>query len=137
MSGRGRTFWPGVEHAPMAPDPADRPSALSRELIALIQAVAIAEDEREARLDAKLAELDERIEEATRVQKLITGGAARREARLRALEEMVEAMAAERARANAPRPLDIPRRDRDRTRDPDPNVVRMREALDSDRLLDE
>jgi hypothetical protein len=117
----------------MAPEPADRPSALSRELIALIKAVAIAEDERESRLEAKLAELDARMAEATRVQKLITGGAARREARLRALEDMVEAMAAERARAGAPRPLDIPRRDRET----DPNVVRMRAALESDRLLDE
>lgn len=107
----------------MASEPADRPTALSRELIALIKAVATAEEERDARLDAKLAELDSRIEEAARIQKLITGGAARREARLRSLEDMVEAIAAERARAIAPRPLDLPRRARF-----DPSVVDMRSA---------
>jgi hypothetical protein len=109
----------------MALDPADRPSALSRELIALIQAVAIAEEERDARLEAKLAVLDARLDEAARVQRLITGGAARREARLRALENAVEAIAAERARARAvtPRPLDIPRRNRF-----DASVVDMRSA---------
>jgi hypothetical protein len=105
----------------MASEPTDSPTALSRELIALIKAVAIAEEQRDDRLEAKLAELDARMEEAARVQSLITGGAARREARLRALEDMVEAMAAERARASAPRPLDIPRPTRF-----DPSVVDMR-----------
>lgn len=107
----------------MASEPADRPTALSRELIALIKAVAIAEEERDKRLEAKLAELDAGIAEATRVQKLITGGAARREARLRSLEDMVETMAGERAHAIAPRPLDLPRRNRF-----DPSVVDMRSA---------
>jgi hypothetical protein len=105
----------------MASEPDLRPTALSRELIALIKAVAITEERRDARLEAKLAELDAQLEEATRVQKLITGGAARREARLRALEDTVEAMAAERARAITPRPLDLPRRPRF-----DPSVVDMR-----------
>jgi len=107
----------------MASEPADRPTALSRELIALIKAVAIAEEERDARLEAKLAELDAWIKEAARVQKLITGGAAHREARLRSLEDMVETMAAERAEAIAPRPLDLPRRARF-----DPSVVDMHSA---------
>ncbi len=107
----------------MASERADRPTALSRELIALIKAVAIAEEKRDKRLEAKLAELDAWIEEATRVQKLITGGAAHREARLRSLEDMVETMAAERAQAIAPRPLDIPRRARF-----DASVVDMRSA---------
>ncbi|HEY8000895.1 MAG: hypothetical protein ACHQJ5_09545 [Vicinamibacteria bacterium] len=107
----------------MASAPDLRPTALSRELIALIKAVAITEERRDARLEAKLAELDARMEEATRVEKLITGGAARREARLRALEDTVEAMAAERARMITPRPLDLPRRAR-----VDPSVVDMRSA---------
>ena len=105
----------------MASDRSERPSALSRELIALIETVSAAEREREARLEARLAQLDAQMREAERVQKLITGGAARREARLRALEDMVETMAAERARAMRPRPLDIPTRPRF-----DPSVVDMR-----------
>jgi hypothetical protein len=104
----------------MASDP-DRPPALSRELIALIDTIRAAEREREARLEAKLAQFDAHMREADRVQKLITGGAARREARLRALEDMVETRAAERSRAMAPRPLDIPDRPRF-----DPSVVDMR-----------
>ena len=105
----------------MAWEPDLRPTGLSRELIALIKAVGITEERRDARLEAKLAELDARMEEATRVQELITGGTARREARLRALEDMVEAMAAERARALTQRPLDLPRRTRF-----DPSVVDIR-----------
>ena len=104
----------------MAPEPSERPSALSRELIALVDAVSKAEQERDARLEAKLAQLDAQMREAERVQKLITGGASHREARLRALEDMVEAMAAERSRAMSPRPLDIPTRPRF-----DPSVVDM------------
>ncbi len=105
----------------MASDDSERPSALSRELIALVRAVTEAERRREERLEAKLAELDAQMREAERVQKLITGGASHREARLRALEDMVETMAAERARAMAPRPLDLPNRARF-----DPSVVDMR-----------
>src|SRR3954469_16062150 len=104
----------------MAPDDPERPSALSRELIALIDAVRTAEREREARLEAKLAQVDAHMREAQRVQKLITGGSSHREARLRALEDMVETMAAERSRSMAPRPLDIPPRPRF-----DPTVVDM------------
>jgi uncharacterized membrane protein len=96
----------------MASEPAEQPTALSRELIALVRTVVTAEHERDLRLEAKLAELDAGIAEAARVQKLITGGAARREARLRALEDTVEAMAAERARAMTPRPLDLPPKNR-------------------------
>jgi len=110
----------------MASDDSERPSAVSRELIALIEAVSAAEREREARLEAKLAQLDAHMREADRVQKLITGGAARREARLRALEDMVEAMAAERSRAMAPRPLDIPAPPHRF----DPSVVDMRRGDD-------
>jgi hypothetical protein len=109
----------------MASDDSEPPSALSRELIALIETVRTAEREREARLEAKLAQFDAHMREADRVQKLITGGAARREARLRALEDMVEAMAAERSRAMTPRPLDIPARPRF-----DPSVVDMRRGDD-------
>jgi hypothetical protein len=105
----------------MASESSDRPPALSRELIALIEAVSAAERERNEQLEAKLAQLDAQMREAERVQKLITGGAARREARLRALEDTVEAIAAERARAMRPRPLDIPGRSRF-----DPSVVDMR-----------
>jgi hypothetical protein len=105
----------------MASNHSERPSAVSRELAALCRAVADADRRRNERLDAKLAQLDAQMREAERVQKLITGGAARREARLRALEAMVEAMAAERARMMAPRPLDIPDRSRF-----DPAVVDMR-----------
>jgi hypothetical protein len=105
----------------MASGDSERPPALSRELIALIDTVAAAERERDARLEAKLAQLDAHMREAERVQKLITGGAARREARLRALEDMVEALAAERARGMTPRPLDLPTRSRF-----DPSVVDMR-----------
>ena len=109
----------------MASDDSERPTALSRELIALIDTVAAAEREREARLEAKLAQLDAQMREAERVQKLITGGASHREARLRALEDMVETMAAERSRAMAPRPLDIPGRPR-----VDPSVVDKRGSDD-------
>ena len=104
----------------MASEPVNRASSLSRELITLIDAVASAERERDARLDAKLNQLTEQMREAERVLKLITGGAARREARLRALENIVEAMAAERARQMQPRPLDLP------DRRFDPAVVDMR-----------
>jgi hypothetical protein len=104
----------------VASEPAHRPSALSRELIALIDAVSAAERERNARLESKLSQLDAQLQEAARVQKLITGGAARREARLRALEDMVEAIATERSRALTPRPLDLPDRSRF-----DPSVVDM------------
>ncbi|MDX6582741.1 MAG: hypothetical protein QOI10_1925 [Solirubrobacterales bacterium] len=100
---------------------ADSPSSLSRELVALMRAVAESEQRRHEQLRAKLGELDAQIAEAERVQKLITGGAARREARLRALEDTVEAMAAERARMMRPRPLDLPDRSRF-----DPSVVEMR-----------
>ena len=100
---------------------AQPPTSLSRELIALTRAIVEAERRRDEQLKAKLAQLDAQMREAERVQKLITGGAAQREARLRALEDMVEAMAAERARAMQPRPLDIP--DRPRL---DPSVVDMR-----------
>lgn len=97
------------------------PGRLSRELVGLIRAVAEAEAEREATLARKLGELDDGIAEVERVRALIAGGAARREARLRALEQTVEAMAAERSRAITPRPLDLPRRNRF-----DPSVVDMR-----------
>src|SRR5687767_2398370 len=96
----------------MASNESEWPPAASGELVALCRAVAEAEQRRNARLDAKLAQLDAQLREAERVQKLITGGAAHREARLRALEDMVEAMAAERARMMAPRPLDTPGRPR-------------------------
>ena len=105
----------------MASESSERPSALSRELIALIRAVAESEQRRHERLEAKLAELDAQMREAERVQELITGGASHREARRRALEDTVEAMAAERSRAMAPRPLDLPDRPRF-----DPSVVDMR-----------
>jgi hypothetical protein len=105
----------------MASDDSEPPAALSRELIALIETVRTAEREREARLEAKLAQLDAHMREADRVQKLITGGASHREARLRALEDMIEAMAAERSRQLQPRPLDLPGRTRF-----DPSVVDMR-----------
>jgi len=91
----------------------DRSSQLAeqcRTLVALSRSLSVAEDEREQRLHAKLAELDTWIEEAVRVQKLISGGAARREARLRELEDRVEAMAAQRTSEGVPRPLDLPRR---------------------------
>jgi hypothetical protein len=105
----------------MPPESRDEPAALSRELFALWRTVAEAERHRQERFEAKLAELDAKLAEADRVQKLITGGAAHREARLRALENTVEAMAAERARALAPRPLDLPDRP-----GLDPSVVDMR-----------
>lgn len=91
---------------------AQPPSSVSRELVALCRAVAEAERRRNEQLDAKLTQLDAQMREADRIQKLITGGAARREARLRALEDAVEAMAAERARQMKPRPLDLPDRAR-------------------------
>ncbi len=96
----------------MASEPVDRSTAISRELIALTRAVQLAEQERNARLEAKLADLDRQMDEADRIQKLITGGAARREARLRALEDMIEVIAAERSREATPKPLDLPRRNR-------------------------
>jgi hypothetical protein len=92
----------------VASEPSRQPSSLSRELIGLSRAIVQAERERDARLEAKLAQLDAHMREAERVQKLITGGAANREARLRALEDMVEAMAAGRSRQMRPRPLDVP-----------------------------
>ncbi len=104
----------------MASEPA-LPTPLARELAALGRAVVRAERERERRVEAKLAELDAWMDESARVQRLITGGIARREARLRALEDAVEAMAAERTRMVAPRPLDLPREPRF-----DASVVDMR-----------
>lgn len=101
---------PGSKTAPMAAEPADQTAALCRELIALVRTVESAEAAREQRLERKLAELDAQLEESARVQRLITGGAACREARLRALEDAVEAIAAEPPRMVAPRPLDVPRR---------------------------
>ena len=92
----------------MVSEPGNRLSSLCRELIALIDTVAAAERERDARLDAKLNQLATQMRETERIQALITGGAARREARLRALEDIVEAMAAERSRYLQPKPLDIP-----------------------------
>ena len=109
----------------MASEPAGPITALSRELIALIDAVERNERERAARLEAKLAEFDALMQEASRVQKEITGGAAKGEARLRALEDMVEAMAAERSRYLQPKPLDIPARNRI-----DPSMVEI--PLDGD-----
>jgi len=97
------------------------PGTLSRELVGLIKAVAEAEAEREATLKRKLAELEERMAEVERLRAVIAGGAARREARLRALEQNVEAMAAERSRPVTPRPLDLPKGSRF-----DPSVVDMR-----------
>jgi hypothetical protein len=108
----------------VASEPINRASSLSRELIALIDAVASAEGERNARLHAQLNQVAAQMREAERIQKLITGGAANREARLRALENMVEAMAAERSRYLQPRPLDIP------AGRVDPSIVDMR--LDGD-----
>jgi len=107
----------------LPPDDAalNRPGRLSRELVGLIKAVATAEAEREARLERKLDELDDRLAEVERVRTMIAGGAARREARLRALEQAVEAMAAERSRTVSPRPLDLPKASRF-----DPSVVDMR-----------
>jgi hypothetical protein len=104
----------------MASEPGS-PNALVRELAALGRAIVRAERERERRLQAKLAELDAWMDEATRVQRLLTGGIARREARLRALEDTVAALSAERARGATPRPLDIPREARF-----DASVVDMR-----------
>ena len=109
----------------MVSEPASRLAALCRELITLIDTVAGAERERDARLDAMLSQLTERMHEVERLQKLITGGVARREARLRALEDMVETMAAERSRHLQPRPLDLPARNR-----VDPSILDMR--LDGD-----
>ncbi len=110
---------------PRPPDEAalNQPGRLGRELVGLIKAVAEAEAAREARLRDKLSELDRRIDEVERARTLIAGGAARREARLRALEDMVEAMAAERSRMITPRPLDLPKRNRF-----DASVVDMRSA---------
>lgn len=94
----------------MASEP-DPSSPLARELAALSRALVRAERSREQRLAERLAELDAWMSESARVQRLITGGASHREARLRALESTVEALAAERARlVSPPRPLDIPRR---------------------------
>lgn len=98
-----------------------------RMLVALSRSLSAAEDEREQRLQAKLAEFDAWIEESVRVQKLITGGAARREARLRELEDRVEAMAAQRTSEGVPRPLDLPRRNR-----VEASVVQMRSAEPSE-----
>ncbi len=107
---------------PLPPDDAASatPGRLSRELVGLVRAVASAEAEREARVERKLAELDEKLAELQRVRTLIAGGASHREARLRALEDMVEAMAAERSRMLTPRPLDLPKESRF-----DPSVVDM------------
>ena len=107
----------------LPPDDAENPSPgrLGRELVGLIKAVAMAEAEREARLELRLEQLDAKIDEFERVRKLTAGGAAHREARLRALEDTVEAMAAERARMVKPRPLDLPKPSRF-----DPSVIDMR-----------
>jgi hypothetical protein len=97
------------------------PPFLVRELAALGRAIVLAERERDRKLDTKLAELDAWMKESARVQSLLTGGIARREARLRALEDTVAALAAERSRVVTPRPLDIPRETRF-----DASVVDMR-----------
>lgn len=89
--------------------PLREPARLSRELVALIKAVAAADAEREARVDGKLAELEAHIAESARLQQMIRGGSSRREARLRALEERVETLASEAPLPVAPRPLEIPR----------------------------
>lgn len=90
--------------------PLREPARLSRELLALIKAVAAADAEREARVEGKLAELEAHISESARLQRLIVGGTSRREARLRALEDRVETLSADAPHVIAPRPLDIPRR---------------------------
>ena len=105
----------------MVPERAANPSTLDSEVAALGRALVRAERDRERRVQAKLAELDTWLEESARVQRLLTGGIARRESRLRALEQTVEAIAADRARISAPRPLDLPRRPSS-----DPSVVDMR-----------
>jgi hypothetical protein len=91
-----------------------------RVLVALSRSLNAAEDDREQRLQERLAELDAWIEESVRLQKLITGGAARREARLRALEDAVDEIASRCASKGAPRALDVPRRTRF-----DASVVKM------------
>jgi hypothetical protein len=123
---RGRTIRVGVEHHRVPPLPPDDGALngqgrLSRELVGLIKAVAAAEAEREERLNRKVHELDDRLAEVERIRTLVAGGAARREARMRALEKMVESLAAERQRPATPRPLDLPKRSRY-----DPSVVDMR-----------
>ncbi len=62
-------------------------SDLNGELLALCRAMVESERRRDERLEAKLAELNSWMAEASRVQQLITGGASNREARLRALED--------------------------------------------------
>jgi len=107
----------------MVSERAANPSELDREVAALGRALVRAERERERRVQAKLAELDAWLEESARIQRVLTGGIARREARLRALEQTVEAIAAERSRISSPRPLDLPRRTSF-----DPSVVDMRSS---------
>ena len=98
-----------------------------RVLVALSRSLSAAENEREQRLQAKLAEIDAWIEESVRVQKLISGGAARREARLRTLEDTIDEISAWCSSGTAPRPLDLPRRTRF-----DPSVVEMRSIAPSE-----
>ncbi len=108
----------------------DRRAALAdqcRTLVALSRSLEAAEQERERRLAVKLAELDAWVQESVRIQKLITGGAARREARLRALEDAIYELTAQGASNGAPRPLDIPARPR-----VDASVVRMRSVDPND-----
>ena len=118
--------------------PADEPpldaTTANRALVDLCRAIVGAEAERSARLEIKLAELDAHLSEAKRVERLIRGGASEREARLRMLERQMEELLREREDERVdetPRPLDIPRRG-----ESEGSVRNMREALDSDRLLD-
>jgi hypothetical protein len=64
-------------------------SGLSRELVSLLKALIGAEQDRQAKLQDKLAEFDARIEEAEATQAKLTARAAEREDRLRSLERMV------------------------------------------------
>ena len=108
----------------MASEPGVKGTSRSQELTALARAIVRAERERQRLLESKLAELDAWMEQSARMQELITGGAARREARLRALEQTVEALSAERSRMMVPSPLDVPGRTRF-----DASVVDMRSSV--------
>jgi hypothetical protein len=105
----------------MAPEPDHVAAARTRDLESLAEQLLAAERERERRLEEKLAELDAWMEEAARVQRLLTGGVARREARVRALEDAVEAlMAAPAARQAGPQGRDRFNRPRGEMRPVDP-----------------
>jgi len=108
----------------MASEPGVKGTSRSQELTALARAIVRAERERQRLLESKLAELDAWMEQSARMQELITGGAARREARLRALEQTVEALSAERSRTMVPNPHDVPGRTRF-----DASVVDMRSSV--------